>query len=284
MVVIRFEAQRTVVTLANLWRGVGGMLDQGSEPVIRIYLAGRVSIEIDGTLLEQSAFPGLQGRLAFAYLVAERARPVARDELADLLWPSGPGPAWETALSAIVSKLRTLLTKGGLDGARVLSSAAGCYELRLPGEVWVDLEVAADAIHEAEVALKRGDQRAAYGPSAVAHHIARRPFFPGDSGAWVDARREKLHSILIRALECRAEVYLWNNEHTLAVEAARDVVRLEPFRETGHQLLMRAHAAAGNSAEALRVYERCRQFLAEELGVDPSPRTKAIHLDVLQAR
>lgn len=252
-------------------------------PVIRIHLAGRVSIEIDGVLVDQQTFPAQQGRLAFAVLAVER-RPVARTELADILWPSGPPPAWETALSAIMSKLRSMLSKAGLNATTVLSSGAGCYELRFPGEVWLDLEVAADAIHEAEVALRRGDRRAAYGPSAVAHHIARRPLFPGDSGAWIDARRDKLRSILIRALECRAEVYLWNNEHTLAVEAARDVVTLEPFRETGHQLLMRAHAASGNSAEALLAYERCRQLLAEELGVDPSPQTKAIHLGVLQAR
>jgi DNA-binding SARP family transcriptional activator len=254
------------------------------EELIRVHLAGRVSVEIGGALIDQQSFPGQQGRLAFAFLVTERARPVARSELAELLWPAGLPPAWETALSAIVSKLRGLLSKAGLDAGRALSSGAGCYELRFPGDVWLDLEVAADAIHEAEVALKRGDQRGAYGPSAVAHHIARRPFFPGDSGPWIDARRDKLRSILIRALECRAEVYLWNNEHTLAVEAARDVVRLEPFRETGHQLLMRAHAASGNSAEALLAYERCRHLLSEELGVDPSPRTKAIHLDVLQAR
>ena len=29
---------------------------------------------------------------------------------------------------------------------------------------------------------------------------------------------------------------------------------------------MEAHVAAGNRAEALRVYERCRRLLAEELG------------------
>ena len=164
-----------------------------------------------------------------------------------------------------------------------LTSSAGCYELRLPGNTWVDVDVAAASIHEAEVALKRGDPAAAYGPSAVAHHIARRPLFAGDSGPKVEARREKLRGILVRALECRAEVYLWNREFTLAVEAAKDVVALEPFRETAHQLLMRGHAAAGNSAEALWVYERCRKLLSEELGVDPSRQTKAIHEEILRS-
>ncbi len=251
---------------------------------IRIHLAGGISIECDGERVDQQVFPGQQGRLAFAFLVSERGRPVARPELAHVLWPPDELPAaWETALSAIVSKLRSLLGKIGLDSVATITSSAGCYELRLLGNVWVDLEVAADSIHEAEVALAVGDASRAYGPSAIAHHIARRPFLPGESGHWVDARRAKLRSILIRALECRAEVYLWNKELSLAVEAATDVILLEPFRETGHQLLMRAHAATGNTAEALWAYERCRKLLAEELGVDPSKQTRAIHESVLQS-
>ena len=46
---------------------------------------------------------------------------------------------------------------------------------------------------------------------------------------------------------------------------------------------MEAHAAAGNRAEALRVYERCRRLLAEELGAYPSPETESIYRGLLEA-
>jgi branched-chain amino acid transport system substrate-binding protein len=45
---------------------------------------------------------------------------------------------------------------------------------------------------------------------------------------------------------------------------------------------MEAHAAAGNRAEALRVYERCRRLLAEELGTYPSPETESIYRGLLE--
>ena len=64
---------------------------------------------------------------------------------------------------------------------------------------------------------------------------------------------------------------------------AREAVALEPFRETSYQLLMRAHAAVGNRAEALRVYERCRCLLSEELGVPPSSQTEAVYLEILRS-
>jgi SARP family transcriptional regulator, regulator of embCAB operon len=248
--------------------------------VLRIYLSGSMSIEAGGELFGPDTFPAQQGRVAFALLVGERG-PASRTALAEALWPDRPPAAWETALSSIVSKLRSLLTRAGLDGASSLITRDGCHELRLPSGTWIDHDVAADSIHEAEAALRAGDPARAYGPSAVAHHIARRPFLPGEYGRWVEQRRDKLTSILVRALECRAEVYLWNGEHPLAVEAARDALVVEPFRETAWQLLMRAHAAAGNTAEALRAYERCRSLIADELGVNPSPQTKAVHAELL---
>ena len=58
---------------------------------------------------------------------------------------------------------------------------------------------------------------------------------------------------------------------------------LEPFRETAHRLVMRAHAAAGNPAEALRAYERCRSTIAEELGAGPSDATEDLYLQILRS-
>jgi DNA-binding SARP family transcriptional activator len=250
---------------------------------VRVYLAGRIVLETPDRTIDEKDFVGRQGRSAFAYLTLARSRPVSRSELAEALWSDNPPPAYEAALSAIISKLRAVLVAAGFD-ASVLGNLSGCYELRLPSSAWVDVEAAADAIHEAEAALRAGNPGAAYGPSAIAHHIARRPFLAGDDSRWANARRGKLRAIHVRALECRARVYLWNHEHALAVEAAREVIELEPFRETAHQLLMRAHGASGNVAEALHAYERCRKLIAEELGADPSPETKALHLALLQGQ
>ena len=251
--------------------------------MLRIHLSGLITIEGDDVVLRPRDFPGQQGRAAFAFMVGHRGSPVARGDLADALWPGERPQAWEPAISAIISKLRSLLGRVGLEGAETLRAADGCYELHLPRGSWVDHEAALDGIHEAEAALGAGDPARAYGPSAVAHHIARRPFLPGQDGHWFDGRRDLLGHVLVRALECRAEVYLWNDEPALGVEAAREVVRLRPFRETGYRLLMRSHVAAGNAAEALRVYERCRALISEELGVPPSQETRALHAELLRS-
>jgi DNA-binding SARP family transcriptional activator len=165
----------------------------------------------------------------------------------------------------------------------VSASSFGHYHLLLPADVWIDVEAASDAIDRAESALRGGEPQEAWGWAHVAYQISRRSFLIGEDGPWVTLKRSELRDVLVRAHECLSEPSIWHKEQEYAVKHAREAVALEPFRETTYQLLMRAHAAVGNRAEALRVYERCRSFLSEELGVPPSAQTKAVYLDILRS-
>ena len=62
-------------------------------------------------MIDEARFPGRQGRLLFAYLVAEQGRPVPRDELAEALWGEARPATLGQGLSVLVSKLRSLLTE-----------------------------------------------------------------------------------------------------------------------------------------------------------------------------
>ncbi len=250
---------------------------------LKVFLAGRVAVEADGVLIGEERFPGRQGRLLFAYLVAEQGRPVPRDELAEALWAEAPPPAtWEKALTVLVSKLRGLLADCGLDGATILTSAFGCYRLNLPEGAWVDVIAAADSLREAEAALAAADLEQAKAGAAQAASLARPLFLPGDEGAWVDAKRRELTDTLRRALSCLAEACLRSDDAAAATKWAEEMIALDPYRETGYRHLMAAHTVAGNRAEALRVFEQCRRLLAEELGAYPSPETESIYRELLE--
>ena len=55
-----------------------------------------------------------------------------------------------------------------------------------------------------------------------------------------------------------------------------------PLRERLVVALMRALAASGRDNEALLVYQRTREALADALGVDPSPELSALHVALLR--
>jgi len=250
---------------------------------LRIYLTNRVLVEDSGTvILDERRLMGRQGRLAFAYLVGEHLRAVSRDKLAEELWLDAVPPSWERSLSALISKLRALLANAGVPDV-ALSGSFGRYQLLLPADVWIDVEAASEAIDRAESALRGDKPPEAWGWAHVACQISRRPFLMGEEGPWVTLKRSELRDVLVRAHECLSEPSIWGTEPAYAVKHAKQAVAIEPFRESSYQLLMRAHAAVGNRAEALRVYERCRSVLSEELGVSPSPQTEAVYLEILRS-
>jgi YVTN family beta-propeller protein len=242
-----------------------------------------VVVEDDGVVIDERRFPGRQGRLLFAYLVAEAGRAVPRGELADALWEAGPPSTWEKALSVLVSKLRVLLAQTGIDGARSLTGAFGCYRLELPEGSWVDVLAAASRADEAEEALAAGEMERAKAAAAVAESLARQPFLPGDDETWVEGKRRELAGVRARALTVLADASLRSEDGRDAAQWAEQAIALEPFRESGYRRLMQAHVAAGDRAEALRVYDRCRRLLAEELGAYPSPETESIYRGLLEA-
>jgi YVTN family beta-propeller protein len=250
---------------------------------VRVSLTERVRIESGGAVVDEPRFPGRQGRLVFAYLLAAQARPVPRDELAEALWGDEPPATWEKALSVLVSKVRALLTECGLDGSALLTSAFGCYQLSLPAGTWIDVVAADEAATAAERALAMGELDQARADASAAESLARRTFLPGEDGRWVEDERARLRETLVRALDCLAEVNRLSGDPSAAIRAAEQLIVLDPFRETGYRRLMEAHVAAGNRAEALRVYERCRRLLAEELGAYPSPETESIYRGLLEA-
>ncbi|MBA2345403.1 MAG: hypothetical protein H0V83_10020 [Rubrobacter sp.] len=250
---------------------------------LRIYLTGRVLVEDSGTvLLDERRLMGRQGRLAFVHLVGEHLRSVSRDELAEELWLDRVPPSWERSLSALVSKLRALLASAGIPEI-ALASSFGHYQLLLPADVWIDVEAASEAIDLAESALRGNKPREAWGWAQVACQISRRPFLTGEEGPWATLKRSELRDVLVRAHECLSEPSIWHTEPAFAVKHAKEAVTIDPFRETSYQLLMRAHAAVGNRAEALRVYERCRSLLSEELGVLPSRQSETVYLEILRS-
>lgn len=250
---------------------------------MRVFLTGEVSIEANGARLDEQSFPGRQGRLVFAYLLAEEGRPVPRYELAEVLWSDTPPARWEKALSVLVSKLRALLEECGVDGQAALRSAFGCYQLTLPGGAWIDVAAAREAADTAEAALDAGDVGATREAAGEAAALARRSFLPGEDGAWIEEKRRELSELLVRALECLSDASLAAGDAREAVRYAVELTALEPYREGGYRRLMQAHAAAGDTAEGLRVYERCRGLLADELGAYPSAETQSIHRDLLRA-
>jgi DNA-binding SARP family transcriptional activator len=242
----------------------------------RIHLCGPLVIERGVQRLEDQ-LPARQGRLLFAYLVCNRHRPIRRDELVEAVWPGDAPAATDSALSALVSKVRRALGPDAIVGRETVRLDVG--------EAWIDVEVAVAAVHRAESAAAAGDWTRAWGPALTSLFIAERELLPSEDAPWIDDERARLADVRIRALEAYGTACLGLGDAELAgaVRAGRELVRLAPLRESGYQLFMRALAAQGNVAEALRAYTVLCDRLRDELGVAPCAATRAVHEQLVGA-
>ncbi|HEU5469666.1 MAG TPA: AAA family ATPase [Actinophytocola sp.] len=238
---------------------------------------------MDGVPAGRRQLRSQQARVVLAMLVLERARPVRREELSALLWGEEPPPSWESVLRTAVARVRAAFEDAGLDGRSSVRATSGCYQLSLPGCTVVDLEEAALEVEHAIGALAAGRAAEAVGRLAEADRITGRPLLLEADGEWIRERRARLRELRIRALHALSEARLAAGLPADAAVAAREVIDLDPFRESAHRLLMSVLAGGGNRAQALVAYEQCRQLLAAELGTDPSPETEALFLDLLHA-
>ena len=202
------------------------------------------------------------------YLALQPTRSESRERIAALLWSDSGG---EHGRGALRQTLRRM--KQDLGGAENLVEADRTT-LRLTWPVRLDI---AEAIETAE----RGEAPALLaGEGAdLALLFADLVDLDPDFNLWIAVQRERLRAQLVERLEA-ALAGNASPERTVAVAEA--LLRSDPTHEGACRAAMQAHLELGDTAQAMRLYERLWQVLDEELDVEPSEKTQGLYVAIKQ--
>jgi DNA-binding SARP family transcriptional activator len=216
--------------------------------------------------------------LAVACLALNAGRPVTRERLIAALWGEDAPAGHSQALNVVLSKLRRAL------GAGVIENA-GERAVQLISVAHVDLDDVQPALDRAFAARDAGEWPDVIEAADQVATAADAGLLPGYEAPWLEDPRRRLDEHGLQALELRGDagLALGGAELAHAERAATELVERAPFRESGHLLLMRVREAQGNVVEALRVQERLRTLLRDELGVAPGPQVQAEFERLLKA-
>lgn len=226
----------------------------------------------DGTPV---ALGGPQLRGLLALLALDAGRVVSAERLIDGLHGEHPPEGAAEALQSQVSRLRRRLKDGGAPDGLVEFTPAG-YRLAIDPQ---DVDV-----HRFErlTAQARETPDPAGNLELFTEALAlwRGPALDGLADP---PRAARLAELRLAATEDRVEAGLALGHHERLVAELRELTREHPLRERLTAQLMRALHGGGRSAEALAVFAKMRERLADELGADPSPELADAHIAVLQA-
>jgi DNA-binding SARP family transcriptional activator len=225
-----------------------------------IRLMGSPEIRVDGAPLVVDT----RKAIAVIALLATDRRPLARDEIAALLWPEADDAAARGALRRTLSTLRTGLGEGLLhiDRARVELDRRHAS---------IDIEVI-------ERAARSDDRRVLDAAASLARGAFMAGFNLRDSPEfddWRAARATAVERSVVAVFDRLVVAEEKAGDVAAAIEVAERRLDLDPLDERAHVRLMELYASIGDRVAALRQYRACVSVLDRELGVAPLESTTA---------
>jgi DNA-binding SARP family transcriptional activator/tetratricopeptide (TPR) repeat protein len=210
--------------------------------MLRLWICGRVAAEFGGDPL---ALPTGERARALIGWLALNPGPTPRAELAARLWPDVTDASARASLRTAIWSIRQCWGPAGEALLQVSRSTIGLRD----GLVWVDA---------------REDPTGSDGE-----------LLPGIDDDWVHEARTRLRERRSDALEAAAAEAEREGRYADAVRCSRRRCGLAPLDETAHRDLLRRLNGAGDRSGAVLAAREFSERLRVELGVRPSPATRA---------
>jgi DNA-binding SARP family transcriptional activator/predicted ATPase len=228
----------------------GGRLD--------IRLFGHLEVALDGTPLRLTT--PRRSLQVLAYLLLHRAVAVSREYLAFLLYPDDEESSARAKLRATLSELPKILPQ---PAERYVSIEGDKIAWNPEADVWLDVDAFVDACSDKErlgeaIDLYRGD------------------LLPEVYDEWLDAIRERHRNAYLRCLAERVSEARRAADFPLAIETARKVLAVDPWREDMVRRIIAIRYELGDRAGALSEYAGFAKRLRSEMGAEPMPETAAL--------
>jgi two-component SAPR family response regulator len=103
--------------------------------------------------------------------------------------------------------------------------------------------------------------------------IYKGPFLPGLDDQDTITERERLQQVFENACIAASELALKSRDHETAIRMATRAIEVNPYFETGYQILFRAYSASGNKASIVKLYKQLESLLQKDLSTPPAPET-----------
>ncbi|WP_053737739.1 BTAD domain-containing putative transcriptional regulator [Nocardia sp. NRRL S-836] len=215
-------------------------------------------------------------RVLLAALLMKANAPVSSYELMEHLWGEEPSGSARATLQTYVMRLRQSLDD--LADRKLVRTWPTGYSIHVTDDQ-LDLLTFQRLRAEARRAPDLETEARLLGEAAA---LWRGPALDQLSSLRMEQTDvQRLNEQRWEVLERRNDAELQLGRHDQLVDELRSLVAQHPLRERFWYQLMLALHRTGQQAQALDVYRRASEVLADELGIDPNAELRALHMEVL---
>ena len=210
------------------------------------------------------------------YLLLHRNKPHTREYLAALLWPDKTATQSKQYLRKALWQLQSALDKL-LTPTPVLLIESEWIQLNPQADLWLDVRLFEQAYRS--VCGLHGEQLTAVQAKEI-HQIVS--LYQGDLlegwyQDWCLLERQRLQYAYLSMLDKLIYYSEAQEAYEQGLQYGLSILSIDRARERTHRQLMRLYYLAGDRTGAIRQYQHCIQFLAEELDISPSKRTQTLY-------
>ena len=240
--------------------------------MLEIRLLGAVDVIIDRRSVD---IGHARQASVLAALLIDVNRWVSIDRLVERVWGECPPARSNSALYSYVSRLRRVLST--TEDFRIIRKSGGYIAASDP--LGIDMHLFRSLLDRAR---KADDHGQALSLLDQALELWRGEAFATLSSQWLETVRESLDRERFAAELDRNDLVLRCGGHAAILADLVAQAAAYPLDERlAGQLILALHRC-GRTADALSVYRRTAQQLADELGVDPGPRLQQLELAILR--
>jgi WD40 repeat protein/class 3 adenylate cyclase len=234
--------------------------------MLQIRLLGQFDVRLDG---KRVLLPSRSGQSLLAYFALTAGTAQRREKLAGMFWPDTSEETARKNLRQELWRIRKAICVQGSEGNDYLLAEDFTITFNPHADYWLDVshfEKSGPDVESltASLALYQGE------------------LLPGFYDEWVLLERERVRSVFDSKMELLLAQLIAAERWTAAQEQAERWLTLGSSLEPAYRALMLTYGARGDMAKVSALYQQCLTALDEQLGLEPSPETRALYDGLLK--
>ena len=248
---------------------LSGQRCDGQVARLEIYALGEGRVVRDGHLLSTSDWRAAMSKELFFYILMNG--PLERDAIGLEFWPDASRKKMSDSFHSTLYRVRRAI------GQNVVVVDDGTYGLG-DMDYWFDVDEYEIAVERARLLPYQDPQAERLWGQAVS--LYQGDLLPEVDRMWCVPTRERFREMHLEALIGLGRCAEARREHDQAIDWYERALAVDELREDVCRDIMQCYVRVGMRPKAVERYERCREVIARELGLDVSEKTERLAQEI----